>query len=62
MSRVGTPTDYSIIEAVNGWVKSELYADWKIQKQPQLEEVIQQYIDYFNHQRPAHALQYKTTI
>ena len=62
MSRVGTPTDNPIIEAVNGWIKGELYTDWKIQKQPQLEEVIQRYIDYFNHQRPAYALQYKTPI
>jgi transposase InsO family protein len=62
MSRVGTPTDNPIIEEVNGWVKGELYTDWKIQKQPQPEEVIQRYIDYFNHQRPAYALQYKTPI
>jgi hypothetical protein len=62
MSRVSTPTDNSIIEAVNAWLKGELYIDWKIQKQPQLDEVIQRCIDYFNHQLPAHALQYKTPI
>ena len=62
LSCVGTPSYNPIIEAVNYWVKGELYTDWKIQKMQQLEEVIQRYIDYLNHQRPAYALEYKTPI
>ena len=27
MSRVGTPTDNAIIEAINGWIKEELFLD-----------------------------------
>jgi putative transposase len=62
MSRVGTPTDNPIIEAVNGWVKGELYTDVKIHKHPNLLEGINQYIEYFNHERPAYANHYKTPI
>ena len=28
MSRVGTPTDNAIIEAINGWIKEELFLDF----------------------------------
>ena len=28
MSRVGTPTDNAIIEAMNGWIKEELFLDF----------------------------------
>ena len=44
MSRVATPTDNPIIEAVNGWVKGELYLDVKIHKQLNLQDTINTYI------------------
>ena len=53
MSRVETKTDNPIIEAVNVWVKGELYIDVKIRKHPNILEGINQYIEYFNHERPA---------
>ena len=30
MSREGTPTDNPIIEALNGWMKEELYLDFRL--------------------------------
>ncbi len=30
MSRARTPTDNPIIESLNGWIKEELYKDFKI--------------------------------
>ena len=30
MSRVGTPTDNPIIEALNGWIKEELFLDFDL--------------------------------
>lgn len=30
MSRAGTPTDNSAMEAINGWLKKELFNDFKI--------------------------------
>jgi putative transposase len=62
MSRVATPTDNPIIEAVNGWVKWELYSDWNIHKQIHLRDSISTYIRYFNHERPEHHIQYKYSI
>ncbi len=28
MSRVGTPTDNTIIESINGWIKAEIRCDY----------------------------------
>ena len=30
MSRLGTPTENGIMEAINGWIKEELFLDFKI--------------------------------
>ena len=60
MSRAGTPTDNGAMEAINGWVKDELYLDFKIADCDDIEEGIKRYIDFFNNERPAYALGYKT--
>ena len=62
MSRSGTPTDNPIIEAINGWVKAELYLDFNIRHTDHFEKVITDFIFYFNNDRPAYALQYKTPV
>lgn len=62
MSRSGTPTDNPIIEAINGWVKEELYLDFNIRHTDHFETVIADFITYFNNNRPAYALQYKTPV
>ena len=30
MSRAGTPTDNSAMEAINGWIKAELFVDLRV--------------------------------
>ena len=62
MSRSGTPTDNPIIEAINGWIKDELYYDFNVHKADNLPQLITDYIDYFNHHRTAFALNYKTPV
>lgn len=62
MSRSGTPTDNPIIEAINGWVKEELYHDFNSYHTDDLPHTLNQFIEHYNHHRPAYALQYKTPI
>ena len=62
MSRVGTPTDNPVIESLNGWIKNELYKDFKIYLAEDINIAINDYINYFNTQRLAYSLQYKTPV
>lgn len=62
MSRVGTPTDNPVIESLNGWIKNELYKDFKIYLTEDINIAIDTYIKYFNTQRLAYTLKYKTPI
>lgn len=62
MSRSGTPTDNPIIEAINGWIKDELSIDFNYHKADNLPKLISEYIHYFNSERPACALKYKTPV
>ena len=62
MSRVGTPTDNPIIESLNGWIKAEMECDYDYRNIEDIEEFIESYVDYFNHERPAYCLNYKTPI
>ena len=50
MSRVGTPTDNPVIESLNGWIKNELYKDFKIYLAEDINIAINDYINYFNTQ------------
>jgi len=62
MSRAGTPTDNPIIESLNGWMKAELILDFGISKVSNLKKALDQYVQYFNSERFAAALDYKTLI
>lgn len=62
MSRAGTPTDNPVIEAVNGWIKCELYSEGWHRRYDTAEEMINSYVFYYNNERPAYALQYKSPI
>lgn len=62
MSRAGTPKDNAIIESINGWIKAELVTDFKYLEWDNLEEVIERYVKYFNNERPAYALNYKSPV
>lgn len=60
MSRAGTPTDNGAMEAINGWIKAELFTDFHIKGDKPIAEEIDEYIKFFNEERPAYALNYLT--
>lgn len=62
MSRGGTPTDNPVIEALNGWIKEELYNDFALATADNVEELIEQYVIYYNEERPAYSLNYKSPV
>lgn len=60
MSRIATPTDNPVIEALNGWIKDELKYEFNFWKCDNPIQTIEEFVNYFNHQRLAHRLKYKT--
>lgn len=62
MSRGGTPTDNPIIEAVNGWIKREMYLDFGIHRCDNLSVFLDVFVQYYNSARPAYALNYRNPI
>jgi transposase InsO family protein len=60
MSRAGTPTDNGAMEAINGWIKTEMFADFHVSSNENIQEEIAAYIKFFNEERPAYALNYLT--
>lgn len=60
MSRAGTPTDNAAMEAINGWIKAELFMDFHLNGEKSVVEEINEYIVFFNEQRPAYSLGYLT--
>ena len=62
MSRGGTPTDNPIIEALNGWIKEELYLDFGLAESDNVPELLNRYVHFFNYERPAAALGYKSPV
>ena len=60
MSRAGTPTDNAAMEAINGWIKAELFMDFHVTGEIPVEKEVDDYITFFNEQRPAYALSYLT--
>ena len=62
MSRAGTPTDNPIIESINGWIKEEMSCDFNYRKCDNLFKFIDEFIYYFNYERPSFKLHYKTPI
>ena len=55
MSRAGKPTDNPVNESINGWMKEELYIDFKIEdcrRRDEFEDVIENYVDFYNNHRP----------
>ena len=63
MSRAGTPTDNPIIESINGWIKAEIKVDFqhKYKNRP-IEDLIKEYVEYYNNRRPAYALNYQSPV
>ena len=60
MSRAGTPTDNAAMEAINGWIKAELFMDFHVTGEKPVNQEIDDYIQFFNEQRPAYSLGYLT--
>ena len=50
-------------ESLNGWIKEELFSDFRLNELTERYYVscaIEEYIDYYNEQRPSYALGYDT--
>ena len=62
MSRGGTPTDNPIIEALNGWIKEELCLDFGLAHADNSPALLENYVHFFNYERPAAALGYKSPV
>ena len=62
MSKGGTPTDNAIMEALNGWIKEELYLDFGLESAEDVPKLLDEYVYYFNNMRPAAALGYKSPV
>lgn len=63
VSKPGTPTENGAMEAINGWIKEELFGDlWLAGDGCDIKRVVDNYIYYFNYERPAYALGYLTPI
>ena len=60
MSNAGCPTENGAMEAINGWVKEELFIDFNIRGCKNVPEFIKKYVKYFNEERPAYSLGYLT--
>lgn len=60
MSRAGTPSDNGAMEAINGWIKAEMFMDMHITSGKDIDEEIADYIVFFNEERPAYSLNYLT--
>ena len=62
MSRAGTPTDNPVNESLNGWIKEELIVDFDLKHCKDVPKLIEEYIYYYNNERPSYSLKYKTPI
>lgn len=62
MSKPGKPTENGAMESINGWLKEELFIDFNINSSNYIFEEIDNYIHYFNYERPQSALNYLTPI
>ena len=48
------------MEAINGWIKTEMFTDLHITSNEKIENEIKEYITFFNEERPAYSLNYLT--
>ena len=60
MSRAGTPTDNAAMEAINGWIKAELFTDLHLTSNENIKGEVERYIRFYNEERPAYSLNYLT--
>ena len=53
-------SDKPVDESLNGWIKEELFLDFDLGHSNNVEELIKEYVNYYNNERPAYSLKYKT--
>ncbi len=58
MSRAGKPTDNPVNESLNGWIKEELFIDFKLGESKDPIVLISNYVKFYNSKRPCWALNY----
>lgn len=61
-SRAGKPTDSPVNESLNGWIKEELYIDFRLgdADPSDVPAILDAYVDYYNSERPCYSLGYMT--
>jgi transposase InsO family protein len=62
MSRIATPTDNPVMESINGWIKDELWFDFNLKKCEDIQQLIKEYVMYYNSVRTAYSLKYKSPV
>ena len=62
VSNPGKPTENGTMEAINGWTKEELLGDMMLEGGENINEAIENYMYYFNYERPQAALNYLTPM
>lgn len=62
MSRAGAPTDNAIIDAMNGWMKEELFLDSGLATAKYVPNLLNRYVHYYNFERPSAALSYRSSV
>ena len=60
MSRAGKPTDNPVNESLNGWIKEELFVDFKLGESEDPIALISNYVKFYNSKRPCWALNYES--
>ena len=63
MAQAGKPTDNPVNEALNGWIKEELFIDFRLEEcrtRDAVKDVLCRYVDFYNRQRPCFAIGYDT--
>ena len=58
-----TDTDNPVNEALNGWIKEELFIDFRLEEcrtRDAVKDVLCRYVDFYNRQRPCFAIGYDT--
>ena len=50
------------MEAINGWIKAELFTDFHVTGDRDVAAEVDEYIVFFNEQRPAYSLNYLTSL
>lgn len=48
------------MESINGWLKEKLFNDFKLKEAESITSLLDEYIRFFNEERPSYSLNYLT--